>query len=252
MVGTPFDFTVTTCSTTVPVIRGARLPRGLKLVDNHNGTATISGSPSLRDLPQYSATITAAVGTGQKHRGIRCHRRSNPAKFKYKTRCLATTGVTFVVYLVATHYGYPVPTITTTSTLPIGVTLTDDHDGTASLTGTPAPRVGAYPITITATNGVGSAVNQAFVLTVHQAPVITSVASDTVAAGEAMTPFAVTDTGYPVPTLRASGLPSGVKLVAGTIEGTPKATAAGTYPVTITATSGAGSATQTFELTVTP
>jgi len=121
------------------------------------------------------------------------------------------------------------------------------------LSGTPAAGTGgSYPITITATNGVGSPVNQAFVLTVYQVPVITSVASDTVAAGVVMSPFTVTDTGYPVPTLKASGLPSGVTMDAGTIEGTPKATAMGTYPVTITATSKAGTTTQSFDLTVTP
>ena len=133
------------------------------------------------------------------------------------------------------------------------MTLTDNHNGTASLTGTPGPTAGGvYPITITATNGVGSPVNQAFVLTVDQTPAITSAASDTIIAGEVMTPFAVTATGYPAPTLKASGLPSGVTLDAGTIEGTPKARAAGTHSVTITATDRAGTATQNFELTVTP
>jgi hypothetical protein len=171
--------------------------------------------------------------------------------FKSNAKYVATAGVTFA-YPVTTAYGFPVPTITT-STLPAGVTLTDNNNGTASLNGTPGPTdAGVYPITITATNGVGSPVNQAFVLTVDQVPAITSAASDTIAAGVAMTPFAVTATGYPAPTLKASGLPSGVKLDAGVIAGTPKATAAGTYPVTITATNKAGTITQNFELTVTP
>jgi hypothetical protein len=244
---------VTTCSTAVPAIRGARLPRGLKLVDNHNGTATISGTPLVGAIPHHSATISATVKGQTKATQAFEVTVDQAPQFQYKIKCLATAGVTFDCP-ITTVLGYPVPTITTTSTLPDGVALTDNDNGTASLTGTPAPDTGGvYPITITATNGVGPPVNDAaFVLTVYQTPVITSVASDTVAAGEAMTPFAVTATGYPAPTLRASGLPSGVKLVAGTIEGTPKATAAGTYPVTITATSLAGTATQNFELTVTP
>ena len=132
---------------------------------------------------------------------------------------MATTGDTFSD-TITFAYGYPVPTITTTSALPVGVTLTDNQNGTASLAGTPGPTAGGvYPITITATNGVGPPVNQALVLTVYEAPEITSVASDTVAAGVAMAPFAVTDAGYPIPTLRAWGLTGpGSKLVAGTIE----------------------------------
>ena len=77
VVGTPFHFTVTTCSTAVPAIKGARLPRGLKLVDNHNGTATISGIPLVGAIPHHSATISATV-KGQTKR--RRHSRSPSIK----------------------------------------------------------------------------------------------------------------------------------------------------------------------------
>ena len=251
VVGSPFHFTVTTCSTAVPRIRAFDLPQGLRLVDNHDGTATISGTPWVKDLSHQSATIRAIVKGQTKTNQVFVFTLNQAPMFKSSAKYLATAGVTFA-YPVTTAYGYPVPTITS-STLPAGVTLTDNHDGTASLSGTPGPSAGGvYPITITATNGVGSPVNQAFVLTVNQLPAITSADSDTVAAGVLMTPFAVTATGYPAPTLKASGLPSGVKLDAGVIAGTPKSTAAGTYPVTITATSKAGTMTQSFELTVTP
>ena len=252
VVGSPFHFTVTTCSAAVPRIRAFDLPQGLRLVDNHDGTATISGTPWVKDLTQQSATIRAIVKGQTKFNQVFIFTFDQAPVFKSNTKYLATAGLPFA-YSVTTAYGYPLPTITTASTVPVGVILTDNHNGTATLAGTPAPDTGGvYPITLTATNGVGSPVDQAFVLTVDQAPVITSVAGVTVTAGEAMTPFAVTDTGYPVPVLRASGLPSGVKLVAGTVEGTPKATATGTYPVTIRATSRAGTSTQSFELTVTP
>ena len=252
VVGSPFHFTVTTCSTAVPRLRAFELPQGLRLVDNHNGTATISGTPWVKDLSQQSATIRAIVKGQTKANQVLVFTLDQAPRFKSNTKYLATAGVTFA-HPVTTAYGYPVPTIATSSALPGGVTLTDNHDGTASLAGTPGPTTGGvYPITITATNGVGSAVNQTLVLTVYQAPVITSVASDTVAAGVGMAPFTVTDTGYPVPSVKASGLPSGVTIDAGTIEGTPKATAARNYRVKITATSKAGTTTQSFELTVTP
>ena len=252
VVGSPFHFTVTTCSTAVPRIRAFGLPQGLQLVNNGNGTATISGTPWVKDLTQQSATIRAIVKGQTKTNQVFVFTLDQAPEFKSNTKYVATTGAAFASPVI-TVYGYPVPTITTSSALPGGVTLTDNHDGTALLTGTPGPTTGGvYPITVTATNGVGPPVNQTLVLTVYQAPVITSVASDTVAAGVVMAPFTVTDTGYPDPTLRASGLPSGVRIDAGIIEGTPKATAAGNYPVTITATSRAGTTTQVFELTVTP
>ena len=58
----------------------------------------------------------------------------------------------------------------------------------------------------------------------------------------------MTDAGYPAPALRVVGLPAGVSLVSGVIQGTPKAS--GTFPVTITAKSVAGTTTQSFTLFV--
>ncbi len=74
-----------------------------------------------------------------------------------------------------TSVGNPAAGLSETGALPGGVTLADNGDGTATLSGTPAAGTGgAYPITITATNGVGPDATQAFTLTVDQAPAITS------------------------------------------------------------------------------
>jgi hypothetical protein len=169
----------------------------------------------------------------------------------------AKAGTAFT-YLFTTVHGYPVPTITTSSPLPGGVTFTDNGNGTATLGGTPNPNTGGvYPITITATNGVGSPVTKAFTLTVDQLPVITSASSDVITSGAAMSPFTVTDAGYPFPTLRATGLPLGLRLTdnlnaTATISGSPDAKDAGSYAVTITASNRDGAATQTFTLTIAP
>ena len=54
------------------------------------------------------------------------------------------------------------------------MTFTDNGNGTATLSGTPASGTGgSYPITITATNSVGG-VTQSFTLTNAEAPTITS------------------------------------------------------------------------------
>ena len=122
------------------------------------------------------------------------------------------------------------------------------------LSGTPAAGTGGtYPITFTASNGVGSNAVQNFTLTVNQAPAITSANNTTFGVGNAGT-FTVTRTGFPTPTLSESGtLPSGVTFntTTGVLSGTPAAGTAGNYPITFTASNGVGSnAMQNFTLTV--
>ena len=89
---------------------------------------------------------------------------------------------------------------------------------------------------------------------ITQAPAITSVAATTFTAGASGT-FMVTTTGFPIPALTESGaLPSGVTFTdnkngTATLSGTT--TAAGTYPLTLTAANGVlPNATQSFTLTV--
>jgi len=245
----PFSFTVTTCSTSVPIIKGARLPMGLHLVNHGNGTATVSGTPGTKDTGIYAATITAGATNQATATQILMITVDKAPIFNSKAKDLVHTGTPFS-YAVTTAFGYPVPTITTGSTLPGGVTLTDNHNGTAVLTGNPDPNAGGvYPITITATNGIGPPVNQSFVLTVYQAPVIAPIDNTTITTGVAMTPLPITATGYPEPKLAASGLPQGIKLTLGSIAGTTSV-AAGAYTVTITASGKAGSTAQTFTLVV--
>jgi hypothetical protein len=168
----------------------------------------------------------------------------------------AGTAGTFTV----TTTGNPAPAITEAGTLPSGVTLVDHRDGTAALSGTPAPGTsGTYRLTISAADGVPPDATQSFTLTVteNQAPpVITSANAATFTAGTAGT-FTVTTTGNPAPAITEAGtLPSGVTLVdhrdgTAVLSGTPAAGTAGTYQVTFTAHNGVGAdATQPFTLTV--
>jgi Putative Ig domain/Neocarzinostatin family len=170
------------------------------------------------------------------------------------TTFIKGTAGTFTV----TASGYGPPTFTETGALPTGVTLKTTFSGTSStgvLAGTPT-QSGTFPITITATNGVGSPAIQSFTLTVNgpaTAPAITSANHTTFTEGTAGT-FTVTATGSPTPTLAESGtLPTGVTFTPGTgkLAGTP--TQSGTFPITFTATNEVGSpAHQSFTLTVNP
>jgi large repetitive protein len=54
--------------------------------------------------------------------------------------------------------GSPFPALTESGALPSGLTFTDNGDGTATIAGTPAAgSAGSYPVTVTATNGTGTA-----------------------------------------------------------------------------------------------
>ena len=65
-------------------------------------------------------------------------------------------------------------TVTQNGSLPAGVTFTDNGDGTATLSGTPATGTGGtYPLTVTASSSVGST-TQSFTLTVEELASFTS------------------------------------------------------------------------------
>ena len=153
--------------------------------------------------------------------------------------------------------GVPAPALSEVGALPGGVSFTDNGDGTATLSGTPdAGSAGNYSFAITANNGVGAAVTQNFVLTVAQAPAITSLAAATFTTGSVGT-FAVVSTGLPTALLSESGaLPGGVSFTdngngTATLSGTPDAGSGGSYAFTITANNGTGTAaSQNFTLTV--
>ena len=79
-----------------------------------------------------------------------------------------TVGVAGTFAVTAT--GSPTPSLQVSGSLPTGVTFADNHNGTATLAGTPAAGTqGAYSLTITAQNGVGSNSVQTFSLTVNPA-----------------------------------------------------------------------------------
>jgi hypothetical protein len=158
-----------------------------------------------------------------------------------------------------TATGSPTPSISESGALPGNVTFIDNHNGTATLSGTPA--VGSdpnYPITFSATNGVSPDASQGFTLTVNaatQAPVITSPNSATFTVGSAGS-LTVTTTGSPTPVVTETGaLPGGVTFIGNangtaTLVGTPASGTSGNYPITFSATNSAGSNAQAFTLTV--
>jgi hypothetical protein len=256
-VGQSYSFEVTTCTTTgAPKLAATGLPKGLGLVNNGNGTATISGTPKVKDLSSYSGTITATVKSQTPATQSFTITVDQAAIITSKLKPLVHTGQTITPAIeVATEYGFPTPTLTATG-LPSGVTLQDNGDGTGDLVGTPgATSGGTYTVTVSATNVVG-AVQKTFTLTDYQAPTLSNVpASETVTPGTTITPIVVDYAGYPVPSVKAADLPKGLVATVDTtaqtltISGTPTSKAVSTT-AELSATSKAGTATGSIAFTV--
>ena len=249
VVGTVGNFGVTKTGTPAPSLsESGALPNGVTF---NGATGALSGTPAALTGGIYPFTFTASNGVAPiatQSFTLTVNEAPNITSANNTSFTVGTPG-SFTV----TSTGYPSPAFNISGTLPNGVTL---NTSTGVLSGTPAAGTGGtYPITFTASNGVGSNAVQNFTLTVNQAPAITSANNTTFGVGNAGT-FTVTRTGFPTPTLSESGtLPSGVTFntTTGVLNGTPAAETAGNYPITFTASNGVGSnAMQNFTLTVVP
>jgi hypothetical protein len=156
-----------------------------------------------------------------------------------------------------TTAGTPAPILSRTGIFPAWLTLTDNGDGTGSLTGTPpAGSGGTYGFTLKAANGFSPSASQNFTLFVDESPSITSVDHTTFTVGNAGTFAVTTAAGFPTTTTftETGALPSGVTFIdngdgTATLGGT--ATSGGVFHLTIKASNGvAPDASQAFTLTV--
>ncbi|MCU1689536.1 MAG: Ig family protein, partial [Jatrophihabitantaceae bacterium] len=138
---------------------------GVTFSDNGDGTATIAGTPTVAGA--FTITIKASNGASTDATQSFALTVNAPAAItsaEHSTFAIGSAGS----FTVTTTAGYPTATsITKTGTLPAGVTFTDNHNGTATLAGTPAAgTTGSYPLTIKASNGISPDASQAFTLTV--------------------------------------------------------------------------------------
>ena len=251
-------FTVTTTGYPAPSLNdgGATLPSGVSFV-NGNGTARLSGTPASGTGGSYDFTITASNGVGASAtQNFTLVVDQAPAITSAAANTfLAGEAGSFTIETT----GYPNASLSDAgASLPSGLRFLDDANGTATISGTPAPGSGgSYPLTITATNGTDPNATQGFTLTIDESPGITSAAGTTFVVGRDTTFTVITD-GFPHASLSDGGarLPSEVSFSdngdgTATISGTPAAGSGGSYPFTITATSETASpATQAFTLTV--
>jgi LmbE family N-acetylglucosaminyl deacetylase len=274
--GVPASFKVSVTGAPTPALGltgSGELPSGVALVDNGDGSATISGTAPASAAPpssskNYPVTIQAQSGAGKSTQTFTLTV-TNPGNSPTITSASSTgftTGVAAGFEITST--GTPTAALTQTGELPAGVSFSDKGDGRATISGTPsasaAPAAASrnYPLTIKAANGAGT-ITQAFTLTVTNpgaAPKIASSDAASFTTGVAAS-FEITSSGDPHATLSRTGtLPSGLAFTnkgdgTATIAGTAASSAAPpassqSYPVTIKALNGAGEVTQALTLTV--
>jgi Putative Ig domain len=249
--GVAFAYTINTTGYPVPKLtKSGALPAGVTFTANADGTATIAGTAAKAAAGVYPVTLTAKSTAGTTTETFSLTITKAPTINRIPT--VSVVVGTPMAALTITAKGYEKPTLTLGASLPGGLTFTDNGNGTATLAGTPdSSGVGTQSLTVTASNSYGVA-TQTFTLNVNQRPAITSPTSATARVGQLFS-FQATASGFPAPRISKTGtLPKGITFDAstGTFSGTPKATAAGSYPITITAKNKVGTATQTLTLIV--
>jgi hypothetical protein len=246
-VGSAGSFTVTRTGYPAATLSlTGTLPNGVTF---NPATGVLSGTPAAGTANTYALTFTAQNGVGSPDN------QSFTLTVNEVPAITSANTTTFVVgssnTFTMSATGSPAPALNLSGALPSGVTFVA---ATGVLSGNPATGSGgSYPLTLTATNGVGSPASQNFVLVVNQPSSFTSAASAIFNEGAAGS-FAVTTLGEPAPTLSQSGaLPTGVTFNAGTgiLGGTPAANTGGDYAIVFTASNGVGAdAVQNFVLSV--
>jgi hypothetical protein len=256
IVGAPFTTTIYTNGYSAPALtESGAIPAGLTFVDNGDGTATISGTPTTGSGGSYPITISATNPTGSTSQTFTLTNSEAPSITSAATTSFYL-GAPSATYTVTTT-GFPAATITETGTLPTGLSFAAGTTaGTATISGVTTAAVGTYPVTISATNTSGSTATLSLVITVAASgpPIFTNSTTADFNVNQAGS-VAVTTTAAPDATLTETDpLPAGLAFAAGAtpgtalISGTP--TTAGTTSVTITATNSVGSATQTLKIVV--
>src|SRR5207244_3545550 len=152
--------------------------------DNHDGTASLGGTPLAGSGDTYNLSFTASNGISPDAT------QSFTLTVNEAPSISSADSATFQVgaagsFTVTTGHSFPTAiTLSETGALPSGVTFTDNQDGTATLSGTPLAGSGnAYSLSLTASNGISPDATQSFTLTVNEAPTITSANAATFQVG---------------------------------------------------------------------
>ena len=190
------------------------LPAGLTVSYTSNRPKVVKvekgngNNSKLRAVGSGIATVTAAVN----YHGVNTstHFTVDVAPLQITSNAATVLPAGKPGSFTVTTNSSPTATLRESGALPVGITFTDNGDGTATFAGTAPSRTGTYPVTITAKNGVSPTVKQVVLLYVGTLPAITSPQAAQFAVGTAGT-FTVTTSGFPPAAITESGaLPTGI------------------------------------------
>ncbi len=254
VVGKASTFTVATSATPTPALSElSTLPAGLTFTDNHDGTATLSGTPAANTGITEHLVFLAFNGKSATQTFTLT---INQAPVVTTQPASQTVAAGHLTTLTAAATANPAATVHWQVSTDGGTTFKNIAGATsATLRVTPTTAQNDNEYRAVFTNSVGSVVTDAATLTVYKTPAITSVNHAAFALGTVDT-FTITTSGFPAATLsELADLPAGLTFTdnhngTATLSGTPTVGALGTHVLTFVATNDFGSASQTFVLNI--
>ena len=244
-------------------ITAPTLPAWLTFTDNGNGTATLSGTPTNANVGIHNITLQVSDGIANVNQifAIDVGNTNDAPSFTSAAIIIASEDTAYTYAITTSDPDLGSILTITAPTLPIWLTLTDNGDGTAALSGTPLnANVGNNTVVLQVSDGIAS-VQQSFTIVVsnvNDAPFFTSTAV-TIATEDAVYSYSITasdpDLGA-VLTLTAPTLPTWLTLTntgngIATLSGIPTNANVGIHNVTLNVSDGIANVDQTFTITVT-
>jgi VCBS repeat-containing protein len=241
-------------------ITATTLPTWLTLTDNGDGTATLSGTPTNAEVGSHAVVLEVTDGTAITTQSFSIVvANTNDAPTFDSAPVTAATEDSAYSYSIATTDVDGDPRTITATTLPTWLTLTDNGDGTATLSGTPTnAEVGSHAVVLEVTDGT-AITTQSFsivVVNTNDAPTFDS-APVTAATEDAAYSYAIatTDVDGDPRTITATTLPTWLTLTdngdgSATLSGTPTNAEVGSHAIVLEVTDGTATTIQSFSIVV--
>jgi len=214
----------------------------------NNGVGTVTSGTGVSVSPTVTTTYTLTVTNtaGGKTTSAVTITVTAPPVITSANSASFTVGVNGS--LTVTTTGSPIPSLSVTSgTLPSPVTFVDNGNGTATISGIPAG-ASVNPITITASNGIGSNATQSFTLTVLAVSCTTNCTISGTVTGSWVSGVTITlsGTGSGSTTTDSSGNYSFTGLAGGTYTVTPSLAGYTYSPTAPSVATSSSTTTQNF------
>ena len=270
--GVAYTYDITTTAPDVGetiVITDVTVPAWLTFTDNGDGTASLTGTPTAAELGDHGVSLEVSDGSVTATQDFTvtvsaATPGNNPPSFTSTAVEAATVDVAYSYSITVTDPDAGDTLTITAPTVPAWLTLTDNGDGTATLTGTPtAAEVGVHNVSLLVSDAAAATATQDFTVTVsaeppaNELPEFTSTAVVDATEGTTYT-YDVTatdgDTGATL-VITAPTLPAWLELMdngdgTATLTGTPAAADVGSHEVSLEVSDGTDSATQDFTIAV--